>query len=666
MIYKPDIGEMCADNVKRDGDRFVFGGDGAYGPEHGGQYARYSPGGTLSAAFEPGTFFGYEVAESLWVAIDVTALTKFSATVEFVFGDVRGRTLTGKMGVMPNLRTRLALPLSTAEGGQLFIGRTPGRLKTVAHGTPLHLDELCSFALRCPPSPDPTELIIHDFFITDEKPAFPLSPRVVVDSMGQRIYGDWPGKTHGEDELRAYLNAELDKPEAPLFPGRTRFGGCADLKLTDGTGYFSVAEKDGRAWLVDPDGYAFFSAGLDCVGMNDDANLDGIEEMATLPPKGDPGWSGDKHFGYTRRNYATVFGERAYDAWSTMTARRMNEWGFNTVACWSDENFARAKKIPYVTIMRGYPRTSEMVFRDFPDVFSDEFEAASARWARTLERYKGDAYLIGYFLSNEPMWAFVNGISVSALLLEDKRPLASKRALARFALDKYGSVAALNDAWGSDYTDGDDIVARSVRADALTETAAADMAVFDCELVRRFIGVPSKAARAVDPDHLNLGIRYAWISSPALAAGSEFVDVFSINCYAMDPTEAVNRAVSLSGKPVMIGEFHFGALDRGLEATGIRGVTSQRERGVAYRRYLDAAAAHPSCVGAHYFILLDQPYLGRFDGENYQIGLVDVCGRPYDEFVEGIRETHLGIYDVARGITLPSTVRALEIPAVFF
>ena len=104
----------------------------------------------------------------------------------------------------------------------------------------------------------------------------------------------------------------------------------------------------------------------------------------------------------------------------------------------------------------------------------------------------------------------------------------------------------------------------------------------------------------------------------------------------MDPWRDIENFSQITGKPVIIGEFHFGALDRGMDATGLRGVESQYERGVAYRRYMYRAASHPMCLGAHYFILYDQAYLGRFDGENYQIGALDVCSHPYSEFIDGI------------------------------
>jgi hypothetical protein len=186
-------------------------------------------------------------------------------------------------------------------------------------------------------------------------------------------------------------------------------------------------------------------------------------------------------------------------------------------------------------------------------------------------------------------------------------------------------------------------------------------------MVKAYVAVPADECRKVDPHHLNLGMRYAWISSDLLYESAESFDVFTINSYEMIPPATVIAEIARrTGKPVMIGEFHFGALDRGLPSTGLRGVASQEERGVAYRRYVEAAAADPSVVGAHYFILNDQEVLGRFDGENFQIGFVDVCHRPYRELVEAATRTHEAMYEVMDGKTKPFDRVAREIPKVGF
>jgi hypothetical protein len=55
---------------------------------------------------------------------------------------------------------------------------------------------------------------------------------------------------------------------------------------------------------------------------------------------------------------------------------------------------------------------------------------------------------------------------------------------------------------------------------------------------------------------------------------------------------------------------------------------------------VEQAMALPYFLGAHWFQWQDQPVLGRMDGENYNIGLVDVTNRPYLELVQALKDTH--------------------------
>ena len=104
-------------------------------------------------------------------------------------------------------------------------------------------------------------------------------------------------------------------------------------------------------------------------------------------------------------------------------------------------------------------------------------------------------------------------------------------------------------------------------------------------------------------------------------------------------------------KPLIIGEFHFGALDRGMFHTGLKAVADQAERAQKYREYVRGALRHPQFVGTHWFKYRDEPTTGRpLDEENYQIGLVDIADTPYPETVEAVREVGYGMYDYrARG-----------------
>jgi hypothetical protein len=41
----------------------------------------------------------------------------------------------------------------------------------------------------------------------------------------------------------------------------------------------------------------------------------------------------------------------------------------------------------------------------------------------------------------------------------------------------------------------------------------------------------------------------------------------------------------------------------------------------------------------------EQPTTGRGDGENYQIGFLDICDRPYPEIVQAARQIGRSMYE---------------------
>ena len=102
-------------------------------------------------------------------------------------------------------------------------------------------------------------------------------------------------------------------------------------------------------------------------------------------------------------------------------------------------------------------------------------------------------------------------------------------------------------------------------------------------------------------------------------------------------------------KPVIVGEFHFGALDRGMFHTGLKAARDQADRAAKYRSYVRGALRNPLIVGTHWFQYGDQATTGRGDGENYQIGFVDICDTPCPEIVAASREVGYGMYEYRSG-----------------
>ncbi|MBQ3178749.1 MAG: beta-galactosidase [Clostridia bacterium] len=627
--------------------------------------------GALACSFPKGTFCGLEIAEEDWIVLEATLRTPACVGFYYTFRTDDGREATLNMGMLPGVRAKITFPVGALSGKVVFLPRTPGRLKSVFSGVPVDWQDITSFRLHNMRNIHPITLEIHSCGVSHGPVEHNIAPTPLVDEMGQKTLTDWPGKTRSVEEMVARMREEIENPPSPLEgSNRSRWGGNLQHKVTAGNGFFTLEKYHGRYVLADPDGYEFFSTGLDCVGIDGDCNLEGIHQLTGPMPERElgyiAGWRREHYFSWHASNMYKSFGDAAYDRWQDLTAARMRKWGFNTVACWSDIPFAQKYNIPYTYIMHGYPRTENYIFRDFPDVLDPAFAADADRWAEQIRAYADSAALLGYFLGNEPTWAFVNDLNVAAMTLDNPASTYSRRGLIAWLQEQYADIGALNAEWGTDFADFAALETGRIPCHTISPAGLALLDRYSEELIREYIRIPSAAIRKYDSNHLNLGIRYAWLSSRTLAAGAEFTDIFSFNCYSMDPTDAIRNFSALVGKPVMIGEFHFGALDKGLDATGIRGVASQAERGAAYRYYMHRAACHPMCLGAHYFTLNDQAYLGRFDGENYQIGIVDVTQRPYTEFEEGIMQTHREIYDVVNGILPPTERKAEEIPAIYF
>ena len=128
--------------------------------------------------------------------------------------------------------------------------------------------------------------------------------------------------------------------------------------------------------------------------------------------------------------------------------------------------------------------------------------------------------------------------------------------------------------------------------------------------------------------------------------GRPWCDVVSFNRYhlsiADDPAEWTK--FHALGKPALIGEFHFGSVDRGLFWEGLVGVGRESERGPAYAHYLRAVADNPDFVGAHWFQYLDEPLTGRtLDGGNAHISFVTVADLPYQDLASAAREANLAV-----------------------
>ncbi len=640
----------------------------------------------LDAAGGGVAFHEAEESGERYVIGDVEVLEDHSAAMMFrcfTPGEERERIFM-RFGLLPRFKTRICLDLDLLDNRTIFTNRTPGMLKLVVHGHRVERADVSRFELGVERTYHNIRVRLTDFRLSDEPPeSFPIPDAELVDEFGQWKGRDWPGKTHSLEEMRERLSCEEGVQGYP-FPDWDRWGGCSTRKLQDGTGFFTtVKTPDGRWHLADPDGFDFFSVGPCCVNPGEWGRVDGFEKTLDWFPEGEPEYAEFFHnqrgrraaympedsarmVNYTGISLKRLYGEQWREKWEEITLNILMKNGINSRGNFSGLSTGNGtSKIPYVRELPGFPTTKTLIFRDFPDVLSPEYRQNAEQYASRLAEWRDDRWLIGYFLRNEPEFNFVEGLAIADEVLRNPAQTCCREGLIQYLREKYRSISALNCAWGTSF-DSFDCLTRPVDACSTRYPGSReDIREFSRRLLREYIKAPSLACRKADPNHLNLGLRWSQANNVDMLAGWEYFDVFSLNCYAFDPTAAMdfvkNAGVDL---PILIGEFHCGALDRGLTATGLKGVRNQRERGVMWRHYVEKCAAHPSGVGAHWFQLNDQFCLGRYDGENYQIGMMDICMNPYPELMEAVLQTSGELYRVRNGEIPPCEVTPEAVPMI--
>ncbi|MGB4659329.1 MAG: beta-galactosidase, partial [Mobilitalea sp.] len=538
-------------------------------------------------------------------------------------------------GLLPNISLIVPIDLEILNSQQIFPPRTMGRLKMTVFGKPIHLEEIQEIHLTTMPYPKDHRVRIHMLALTKTAPEIIMKDTKLMDELGQWIPKEWPTKMESRAASTLFLRNLLQKAEAfdykYPYEDWDQYGGWTQKPLTK-TGWFHTEFDGTRWWLADPEGNAFISTGIDCLIPGNDTRIDIVRPWCSFIPDQSSQYksayeSGRKFgmdtelFNYGAANMITAFGADSWwDNWAKILKMYLFQWGINTLGNWSDLAFIRSAKMPYVLPLdvhspNNYPSTEVKIFRDFPDVYSEEYQKASEEYAKTLEQFKEDPYLIGYFMRNEPAWAFVYELNIAEEMLANPAKTASREAFISKLQKVYSTIGSFNTAWNLSLGSFEDLQIPIYHACSLSEQAKLDLSEFSKEMITQYVKIPAVACRKVDHNHLNLGMRYAYITDPGLLSGYENFDVFSINSYQFSPFGEVENLGKLLNMPVMIGEFHQGALDMGLTAHGIKGVADQVERGKAYRYYVEQASLSKYFLGAHYFQLNDQSCLGRFDGE---------------------------------------------------
>lgn len=529
-----------------------------------------------------------------------------------------------------------------------------------------------------PPSPRPDGLYDEGFY-------------PFIDAFGQYKHLNWADKVHHETELTSRLEDELAEMVALQPPGFSQYGGWRHGPRVEPTGFFRTVKLGNGWWLVDPEGYLFFSSGVTTVASVVRTDASGAASMKTgisgrehffggLPPPGDPA----RTLGLLANETATVTsgdyqGQRPLAAnffainalrqfpgaasseeslratTSALAFERLQSWGFNTISGWSDPDlFVRPGRRPYTHVLiYTHPGLINGVVT-WLDYFRDQFAInLRARLQQELGTTIGDPWNLGFYIDNERDWTKSN---VSARDLGLATLASPPETLERYAKQafrdqlqaKYSTITALNNQWGVNYASWDDFISRRDVVPGATASAE-DMTAFESLYAETYFRTCLEIMREVAPQHLYLGNRFTTGGrDPLVKLAGQYADVLTVNIYGSTVNSTFLSRLGPDG-PVMSTEFHFWSRDTGLFSAAVSSSSvrnTQADRAAAMKGYISSAIDHSRFVGTHWFQYFDYPTSGRLNSRNMNsnLGLVATTNLPYRDMVAAAREVNYGMY----------------------
>ncbi|RIK88944.1 MAG: hypothetical protein DCC67_00215 [Planctomycetota bacterium] len=381
----------------------------------------------------------------------------------------------------------------------------------------------------------------------------------------------------------------------------------------------TVANFPDGWWFVDSQGRRFFSRGV-----------------GVLSP-GTPVAA----FDASKPSYAALRHYDSLNAWADSSLKRLKFWQFTTIGGWADLD-ALHRSAEHDLWMTPVVPLGAAGGAPWLNMWDPERLAAIDQLARQeIAPWRDDPRVIGYYCDNERGWW---NAELWRLTLEQPPDSRQRMALIEMLKRDY------HDDWSEltkDFVPSDGVGdwQSLSRGGGLRHRPGSDgirtMRRFLALAADRYYQVMAETIRRHDPDALFLGDRYQSFYYPEVArACGKYADVASTNLSASWNDGGFLRCYldslhRLSGKPLLVSEFYMAAAQNrsGNKNTGhgFPVVSDQRARAAAVTRSLAELTSKPYVVGVEWFQYFDEPPHGRFDGEDYDFGLVDIDDRPYDE-----------------------------------
>ena len=344
----------------------------------------------------------------------------------------------------------------------------------------------------------------------------------------------------------------------------------------------------------------------------------------------------------------------AYD-FTRIVQDRLRSWGFNTAGAYSSLPIVYQKRMPYIQCIRssrGAPKPPAGAWNSpnlgggiLWDVFRGDFDGADP--GPQMGGGASDEWCIGYILDvqgrgEQPVDLGKDDISYALGTLRQAYDPAVKVCAKTVFLDdlkaKYPAIAMLNAVWGTSYASWDALLASRDTPDV--KKAQDDLAAFTAKAFDTWFSKAAWGHRLFVGKGLYMGPLLEPANTSAAIAAAKHCSVL---CYRLNwNSPAEFKLPDGLDSPVIIAEFGFAALDRGMLAGNL---PDQAARAAAYKQFMLDALKHPQIVGCHWSRFRDYPATGRArDEANYNAGFVDAADTPYAEMIQAAREIGKTMY----------------------
>ena len=425
------------------------------------------------------------------------------------------------------------------------------------------------------------------------------------DSNHQIQYKDWRSfgcKT--VDLLKGFVVNDAIKLD--------KFGGNSS-DVVKATGFFYITKKDGRSWIIDPEGHPYYN-----IAMN-----------AVRPGKAP---SNEAAFDEKFKNKTT---------WISESQKLFKNIGFNATGSWSDVESIKAYNaftptpIVYTTQLSllgsfSQKKKKKSGNKDYPElayIFNPDFKSYCIEKTRDLQASKSDPNLYGHFSDNE--LPFQEDLIKQFLDISDASDYAYQLA----------------SKWVSD---------KKLDAANITKEQKEE---FSGYVADEYYKICSEAIKANDPNHLYIGSRLhasAKTNDYILAAAEKYLDIISINYYGewdVIPKHAAQW--NKLNKPFIITEFYTKAEDSKMQNITGAGwlVRTQQDRGLHYQNFCLDLLQIKNCVGWHWFRYQDNaPDDAGADASNKDSnkGIVNTKYEPYLPLTEKMQQLNDNVYGLIK------------------